>query len=205
MMDHLVLGVPDLAQGIDLVEQKTGVRANFGGPHPGRGTHNALLSLGGRQYLEIIARDPQQPQATPLMFAGLEGLKEPRFVSWAVAVDTIETVSRRALAADCKVVGPTEGSRARTDGKLLKWKTLTVTDPAIDLLPFVIAWDRETPHPSQDSPTGCTLLSFEIQHSDPERLRDLLAKFGVDASVGPGPISKLSARLQTPNGELSLG
>ena len=88
-------------------------------------------------------------QATPLMFAGLEGLKDPRFVSWAVAVDNIETVSQRAIAADCKVVGPTEGSRARTDGKLLRWKTFTVIDPAIDLLPFFIAWDRETPHPSQ--------------------------------------------------------
>ena len=205
MMDHLVLGVPDLKQGIDLVELKTGVRANFGGRHPGRGTHNALLSLGGRQYLEIIARDPQQPQATPLLFAGLEGLEEPRFVSWAVAVDNIATVSQRAIAADCKVVGPTEGSRARTDGKLLKWKTLTVIDPAIDLLPFFIAWDRETPHPSQDSPAGCTLQSFEMQHTEPERLRELLAKLGVDASVGPGPISKLSACLQTPKGELSLG
>ena len=149
-MDHLVLGVPDLEKGINLVEQKTGVRATFGGRHPGRGTHNALLSLGGRQYLEIIARDPQQPQATPLLFAGLEGLQEPRFVSWAVAVDKIETMSQRAIAADCKVLGPTVGSRTRADGRLLRWKTLTVSDPAIDLLPFFIAWDGETPHPSQD-------------------------------------------------------
>ena len=40
-MDHLVLAVPNLALGIEHVEQKTGVRACFGGQHPGRGTHNA--------------------------------------------------------------------------------------------------------------------------------------------------------------------
>jgi hypothetical protein len=45
MMDHLVLGVPDLEQGIDLVEQKPGAR-NFGGRHPGRGTHNRCSHWG---------------------------------------------------------------------------------------------------------------------------------------------------------------
>lgn len=83
-MDHLVFGVPDLAHGIDLMEHKTGIRARFGGKHPGRSTHNALLSLGGRQYLEIIALDPEQPDAPGLNFPQLEGLSEPRLIAWAV-------------------------------------------------------------------------------------------------------------------------
>ena len=138
-MDHLVFGVPDLAQGIELVERRTGVRARFGGQHPGRGTHNALLSLGGRQYLEIIAMDPDQRDAPGLLFPALEGLSEPRFIAWAVAVESVADVAKRARAANIVSIGPLDGSRAQSDGSLLTWKTLRIDSP-IEGVPFFIEW-----------------------------------------------------------------
>src|SRR5262245_46595040 len=135
-MDHLVFGVPELARGIALLEASTGVRARFGGQHPGRGTHNALMSLGRRQYLELIAIDPEQVGAAGLLFPDLNGLSEPRLIAWAVAVDSVRATAERARAAKIETIGPLEGSRMQADGRLLTWKTLRCAPQALSGLPF---------------------------------------------------------------------
>src|SRR5437660_2601793 len=86
-LDHILLGVSDLDRGIAWLEERSGVRAVFGGVHPGRGTRNALLSLGPRRYLEIIAPDTQQAGSAASRepwAARLNAMQEPRLIDWAV-------------------------------------------------------------------------------------------------------------------------
>jgi hypothetical protein len=204
-MDHLVFGVPDLARGIEWVELGTGVRARFGGQHPGRGTHNALLSLGGRQYLEIIAMDPEQGEAPGLLYPELKTLSEPRFIAWAVAVENVADIAKRVAAANLESIGPLAGSRMQADGNLLRWKTLRIVGPSVEGLPFFIEWQKGTPHPSQTSPSGCRLTSFEIDHTDPEETRRILKSLDTEATITLGARVRLKARLRTPKGEVELG
>ena len=205
-VDHLLLGVADLDHGIDWVERKTGVRPVVGGSHPGAGTRNALISLGGRQYLEVIAPDPTQTVYTfPI---DIRKLAEPRLVTWASVTTDIDGRAKQAREAGSQVMGPLDGSRARPDGKLLKWKTLRVTNQfglqGVEPVPFFIQWAADSLHPSQDSPKGCELQSFEIEHPDAERLTEVLKKLGIEAKVRRAGSARLIATLKTPKGELQL-
>jgi hypothetical protein len=202
-IDHLVYGVPDLTQSIAFLEGKTGVRARFGGQHPGRGTHNALLSLGRRQYLEIIAIDPEQAGAPGLLFPELQTLTQPRLIAWAVAVDSLDEVAKRAEAANIETVGPLPGARAQADGSFLAWKTLRISAPSLVGLPFFIEWGSAA-HPSATSPGGCSLASFLIEHTAAEALSRALSSLGVNVPVSPASHVQLTAQLRSPKGEIVL-
>src|SRR4051812_47443723 len=96
MLDHILLGCNDLDGGIAYVEQHTGIRAAFGGVHPGRGTRNALLSFGDRRYLEIIAPDPAQKGIDQNdRLATINKLTKPQLIGWAAHVDDIEALAKK--------------------------------------------------------------------------------------------------------------
>jgi hypothetical protein len=202
-LDHILLGVSDLDSGIAWVEQRAGVRAVFGGVHPGRGTRNALLSLGPRCYLEIIAPDPHQLQQG--MAQTLAAMREPRLFNWAVHTDDIAAVAKKAVAAGFAVDGPADGSRTRPDGKTLRWKACRLTDDRGGLLPFFIEWSRESLHPSEDAPAGCKLQQFFLQSPAARELRQACESLGVAVLVERGEKPLLRAMISGRKGEIRLG
>ena len=205
-VDHLLLGVGDLDQGIAWVAERTGVRAVVGGSHPGRGTRNALVSLGPLQYLEIIAPDPAQTTYT--FQIDVRPLKEPRLINWAAATTDIDGVAQRAKAAGRPAFGPSDGSRARPDGKMMKWRSLGIGSElgagVVQPIPFFIQWAAGIVHPSEDSPKGCALKAFRILHPSAPAVRDVLTSLGLDAEVGSAPDAALHATLSTPKGTVEL-
>lgn len=201
-LDHILLGTDDLDRGIAFVEEHTGVRAAFGGVHPGRGTRNALLRLGTRRYLEIIAPDPKQKSL--VAYPQLREMREPRLLTWAVHTDDIEAVAKKVAATGVPMVGPEEGSRTRPDGKVLHWKALRVKDDHGGLLPFFIEWSRDSAHPSEDAPSGCSLVDFSVAYAEAAELRTLFAHLGLDVKVAEGPRSGLRARIAGGKGTLAL-
>jgi Glyoxalase-like domain len=204
LLDHILLGSPDLQGGIAFVEQYTGVRATFGGVHPGRGTQNALLSLGERRYLEIIAPDPAQPGVKNPMASNLHSLAEPRIVGWAAHPGSVTAFAGKLRAAGIKFEGPTPGSRKRPDGRLLQWQTLTLADTDSGLLPFFIEWGLDSVHPSVDAPKGCTLLSFSAETPETEKLAATLKTQNLDLPVKAAGKNRLHAVISGPKGNLEV-
>jgi hypothetical protein len=206
LLDHFLLGCDDLDRGIDFVEQHTGVRAAFGGVHPGRGTRNALLSLGERRYLEVIAPDPKQDHVEQFALKQLAHLKEltlPRLVGWAAHPGDLAQFSARLRDAGISFLGPWPGSRQRPDGKLLQWKTLNLKDDKDGLLPFFIEWSADSLHPSADAPKGCRLVRFGAATPKPDDLAKLATLLQLDLPISSGEKPALQATVIGPKGKLS--
>ena len=203
-IDHLVYATPDLQRGTDQIERLLGVRATPGGQHPGRGTRNALIALGPASYLEIIGPDPEQPApAQPRPF-GIDGLKEPRLVTWAAKGMNLDSLARNAARDGVKLGEVIAGSRRRADGVLLTWR---YTDPrtvvADGVVPFVIDWGA-TPHPSSTATPGASLIDLRAEHPDPQLVQDALKRLGLELRVQRGARAGLTATVDSPRGRVEL-
>jgi hypothetical protein len=202
MLDHLIYGVPVLADGVDQLEPRLGVRAQPGGKHQGLGTHNALLGLGQSTYLEVIAPDPDQPvPALPRPF-GLDSLDRPRLVGWAIRCDDIDARVAQARAQGYDPGDAVELQRTTAQGTPLRWR-LTPNALGGGPIPFLIDWG-DAVHPSRSAPAGLTLLSFHLEHPQPEVLTQALGALAAEVAVVPGPTSRLAARIDGPGGPAAL-
>ena len=136
-LDHLIVAAPSLGDGIDYIARVTGVAPRPGGKHVAMGTHNALLRLSDRVYLEVLAVDPDGVQpARPRWFdlddaeLRAELARGPRLVAWAARTDDIEGAVARCPIALGAVTPFTRGD--------YRWR-LTIPDdgrrPASGLMP----------------------------------------------------------------------
>jgi hypothetical protein len=201
-IDHLVYAVPDLDAAIDRLEALLGVRATPGGQHPGAGTRNALIGLGGEAYLEVIGPDPDQPAPGdgPRRF-GIDELVGPRLVTWAIKAPGIEERVEQARRAGWDPGAPQAMSRRRPDGVELHWKLTRAPDGVGDgLVPFLIDWGK-TEHPASNLPGGCELVRIRGEHPEAGKVRDALLAMGEDLSLIPGPEPVLAAIIRTASGE----
>jgi hypothetical protein len=204
-IDHLVYLCPDLDPAVADIAAKTGVRPAFGGQHPGLGTHNALLSLASRTYLEIIAPDPAQPRPAELPF-GLGTATQPGLRAWAIASDDLDTAVRQAASAGFGYPAVVSRRRRTADGRELTWRMTTYPQPPGGaVIPFLIDWGGSE-HPADAAPAGLSLDEFHLRSPEPGRLAALLGALGLDLTVESASRPALSAVLRGPQGQrLVLG
>ncbi len=218
-LDHLVVACADLDQGVDWVEQQLGVRPVAGGQHVAMGTHNALLKLGERSYLEVIASDPNGVEPSrprwfaldePEMLAMLA--PGPRLITWAVRCESLANACARV---------PDLGEIVSMNRGEFHWKIAVPDTGALPwggILPIAIQWlAREDsaggapPHPCDGlEDSGCELVRLQLSHPAAVlgnsgivgMFRELKIVGPVDLAPGP---KRLAATIRTPAGEVVLG
>ena len=205
-IDHLVIASADLDQGSAWALDRLGVEPRPGGKHATMGTHNRLLKLGPRTYLELIAIDPDAgAPAHPRWFdldnpdVRVRAAQAPFLMTWVAATtDIFDAVARV----------PALGEVTRFPRDAFAWRFALPADGRLTgggVLPAVIQWDGD--HPAASLPdSGCTLLSLDLAHPAATAIVPLFRALKLMGPVDlkPGPRT-LGARMRTPRGEIAIG
>jgi hypothetical protein len=205
--DHLVVAAATLQQGVDWFAALTGVTPRAGGKHVAMGTHNALVRIGPRLYLEIIAIDPDGNRPLRARWFDLDSAdlqaqlaERPRLIHWVARTTDLDALLARATIAP-GIVHPMARGEYR-------WR-ITIADdgklPAHGVAPTLIQWDGA--HPVDGMPAApITMTQFAASHPDSTGVRSALAALGLqDAlSVTYGRDPRLAVMLRTPRGLVAL-
>jgi hypothetical protein len=207
-VDHLVVAASSLAAGAAWIEDRLGVRMQPGGQHVAMGTHNALVGLGPKLFLEVFAIDPSGPTPPrprwfdlddPRMRAQLA--ESPALIHWVARTRNIDADARQSSID----LGPITPMRRGN----FEWR-LTVPDdghlPQRGLVPRLIQWsDRR--HPADALPdVGLRLVALAGEHPDPAPVRRELGALGLSDTlkVTYGRTPRLAAMLRTRRGVVTI-
>ena len=205
--DHLIVVANDLRSGCDWVEERLGARPLAGGKHVAMGTHNAVLSLGKRFYLEVIAVDPEGAKPArprwfdldePRMRAALaEG---PHLAHWVARTMDIDKAAARV---------PDLGTPSPMSRGDIHWR-ITIPDdghrPGRGLVPTLIEWP-DARHPTDNmADSGCRLVAIAGEHPEPAVVRAALAALGLSDTmkVTYGKSPRVAAMVRTSRGVSTL-
>ena len=205
--DHVVIAARALEEGVAWLERRVGVTLGAGGRHDTMGTHNRLLSLGPRAFLEVIAIDPEaapplQPRwfelDTPAMKARLE--KGPALIHWVVQTDDIEAAIDAVGGPRPEVVPISRGT--------FRWKMALHADGHLEqsgVMPTIIQWFTQQP-PDVLADDGCRLESLVLHHPAAAATLHRLRYAGLaDEAIRPGEDGTgLVVRLRTPKGIIDI-
>lgn len=207
-IDHIVVTAPSLDAGVEYVRAALGVEPQSGGEHAHMGTHNRLLRLGERVYLEVIAVNPAAPPpGRPRWFRLDEpdAVRVPRLATWVARTDDV----RGAAAASSVPLGKVE---LMSRGKL-EWLITVREDGGLrlgGLAPALIQWP-EGVHPADGmKDSGCSLVRLEAFHPGPDKVLGLLQSIGFEGELEvrqlpPGAVPYLVAHIATPPGTRRIG
>lgn len=203
-IDHIVYAVHDLHKAIIYFENETGIKVQEGGRHINHGTHNALIKIGERSYLEFIAKDPMLSSPVAGTWMGLDHLQKDKITRWSLASRNIDADAQIINQYNNRLGLIKEGSRKKSDGTMLYWQMSNVLpDPEIDVIPFLLDW-KDSEHPTTGIPLECKIIDFRIFSPNQQKTKTLFQNLAFKNEVGKRSALGLELVLETPKGIFEL-
>ena len=204
-IDHIVYAVTDLPSAIENFTNRTGLKVTAGGKHLDKGTHNALVRIGDKTYLEFIAKDPSLPVSDGGTWMGLDLIKENKITRWSLGSNRIEDEAKIISDFNQDLGIVKEGSRAKSDGSMLKWKmTNVLPEPEVDAVPFLLDWGLSI-HPTSGLPTSCAIIDFKILTDQKVELTKVYDALHLNLMIEQADSTRMELVLGTPKGQVTLG
>lgn len=207
-LDHLTVIAPTLTEGVEHVCDCLGIEVPFGTRHHYMGTHNHRLQLGQNVYLEIVALDPDGVDPGRARWFGVDDStrvrssweERRRLRGWVAAITSLESFVRQRPEFGDVVPLPFEKPEFAfaipVDGSL----------PMGGVLPSLIDhWDDPT-RMSDIPDLGVRLISFSLQHPEPEKIRAMYDSLEIDRppEIQAGSAFRYEAIIETPDGLRTL-
>ncbi len=136
-LDHVIIGVNDLAQATSVFSEKIGLVPRGGGTHHSGGTANRIILIGDT-YLELITvqRPAEAQQSMRDRLAKGDG-----YLNFALSSNDIESDTRDMVQRGVSVIGPIPGQLKASNGQ-------TRHDSTGEERRFRLAgWTEPPPHP----------------------------------------------------------
>jgi glyoxalase-like protein len=207
-IDHIVVTAPSLESGAEYVRDALGVEPGPGGEHARMGTHNRLLRLGERTYLEVIAVNLSAPAPGRPRWFGMDeprATRTPRLATWVARTDNIRAAASSSSSPPGRVEPMSRGP--------LGWLITVPEDGALrlgGLAPTLIEWPAGL-HPADGlEDRGCSLTRLDAFHPEPGKINGVLQSIGFEGMLRVSPIPfgeapYLVAHIETPAGPRRIG
>lgn len=137
-LDHIIIGVNDLAGAEVVFDQNLGLAVSGGGIHPTGGTANRVIVIGDT-YIELITvYEPREAQQSILDRLA----KGDGYLNFALSSNDIAADGAAMTQRSVPVIGPTPGQLTSPDGRARRWSRVDVERRDLtQRYPFVIQHD----------------------------------------------------------------
>jgi len=204
-IDHIVYCVPNLEKAIIELENKLGVKTAIGGRHLTQGTKNALINLGDKCYLEILAIDEDNKDITTDRWMGIDLLQGSKITRWALKAMDIKEDATHLNQYNTNMGQVTGGSRKMTNGKTLTWQiAMPLSSPEVEIVPFITDWSDSDAHPTDSLDHDCRLLELRLSHPNPMDIQNLFNQMNIGLTITKSQTATIELIVQTPNRIVSI-